>query len=176
MSTDWLRWLIAAAMAGVVLFHVVRLRSRSHRRDADLTHAAMGVVMSVMLIGVLAPSDSRRLALAFAAPLLWFVWRGMYGYVMDGVRALGPPIRLVVGCAAMVYMLAVPSTATPSMSRMTMSAGSPTVVGALLVATLGVAAWTVTRPATVGLPRTPALAAGCQLAMNAATVYMLMAM
>ena len=60
------------------------------------------------------------------------------------------------------------------MPGMTTSAVSP-VATALLAATVGVAAWTMThRPA--GFSRPPALAAGCQLATNAATVYMLPAM
>jgi uncharacterized protein DUF5134 len=184
MSASWLRWLFAAAMIGVALFHVVRLAaSRDRHRpdgvDVELTHAAMGVVMTVMLIGVLAPSDSRRLALVFLAPLLWFVWRGLHSFVMHGARAVGPPVRHVVGCAAMVYMLVVLSTAGPAMPGMSMAApssASPLVAGSLLIATVAVAGWTLARPRVVGLPAAPALAAGCQLAMNAATVYMLVAM
>jgi hypothetical protein len=179
MSTSWLRWLCAAAMIGVVLFHVVRLvsaRARGVRPDAELAHAAMGAVMAVMLVGVLGPSDGRLLAVGFAASLVWFVWRGLHSFVMDGARAVGAPVRLVVGCAAMVYMLVVLSLAGPSMPGMTMPVGSPALVVTLLVATLGVAAWTLIRPVALGLPRSPALAAGCQLAMNAATVYMLVAL
>lgn len=181
MSMSWLRWVFAAAMLGVAVFHLVRLVSsrRRHRPDAEFTHAAMAVVMTVMLVGVLAPANGRLLALCFAAPLGWFVWRGLHSFVMDGVRTVGAPVRLVVGCAAMVYMLvalAAASTSMPGMAMPSASLLSPVIAGALLVATLGVAAWTVTRPVAVGLPSRPALAAGCQLAMNAATVYMLVAM
>jgi hypothetical protein len=82
----------------------------------------------------------------------------------------------------MVYMLVAGSGAAtaaspmPGMSMASTSLSSPIVTGTLLVATLAVALWTAARPRAVGLPATPALAAGCQLAMNAATAYMLVAM
>jgi hypothetical protein len=187
MSTSWLRWAFAAAMIGVAIFHITRLlasraRHGPDRADAELTHVAMGVVMTAMLLGVLAPIESRRLAMLFALPLVWFVWRGVHSYVLDGPRAVGAPTRHVVGCAAMVYMLVAVSGAStavstmPGMSMASTSHSLPIVPGTLLLATLAVAVSTVVRPRTVGLPATPALAAGCQLAMNAATVYMLMAM
>jgi hypothetical protein len=186
MSTSWLRWAFAAAMIGVALFHVIRMiapraRQRPDSMDAEITHAAMGVVMTVMLLGVLAPAEGRRLAVLFAIPLVWFVWRGLHSYVMDGPQAVGTPTRHVVGCAAMVYMLVAVSgpraaSSMPGMSMASTSPSSPVAAGALLVATVGVALWTVARPRAVGLPAQPALAAGCQLAMNAATVYMLLAL
>jgi Domain of unknown function (DUF5134) len=189
MSTSWLRWALAAAMIAVVVYHLARLaESRLGRHparfDVELTHAAMGVVMTVMLVGSLAASDGRRLAMLFAAPLVWFIWRGMHSYVMDGPRAVGMPARQVIGCAAMVYMLIAltgASSAATAVSGMSMPATaspvpSPLLAGLLAVATLGVAGWTVMRARTTGASVRPALTVGCQLAMNATTVYMLVAM
>jgi hypothetical protein len=186
MSTSWLRWTFAAATIAVALFHVTRLVvsgawGRRHGVDADLTHAAMGAVMAVMLLGGLGPSESRRLAVLFGIPLVWFAWRSMHAYVMDGPRSVGTPARHVVGCAAMVYMLLAVSSTTlaassmPGMSMASPSLSAPIATTTLLVATIGVALWTMARPRAVGVPETPALAAGCQLAMSAATAYMLMA-
>jgi hypothetical protein len=192
MLTDAPRWLAVVAMVGVVLFHALRLvRAGARRRHADvadeLTHTAMGLVMVVMLAGALSPADSRRLAVVFLAPLAWFAWRVLHSYVMDGAAGVGGPARQTVGCAAMVYALIVLSSAGASaaMPGMAMSApamSAPAVPAAslltiaLVAASVAVAAVTVVRPRVVGLPTTPALAAGCQVAMSASMVYMLVAM
>jgi hypothetical protein len=183
-APGWLRWAFATAMVAVAVYHLARLvgsrrPSRRAPADVELTHSAMGVVMTVMLVGTLAPSDSRRLALMFAVPALWFLWRGLRSYVLDGARATGAPARQVLGCAAMVYMLVALAGSGPAMAGMPRSAvrvPSAALGAALVIATLAVAAWTVLRARAVRCAETPALNTGCQLAMNVTTVYMLMAM
>ena len=188
-----MRWVFTLAMLGVVGFHLLRLlRARTATRGAPiadhLTHAAMGTAMGAMLVGVVAPAGGGYLAALFALPLLWFLWRGVYGFVMDGARAIAPSARHVVGCAAMVYMLAIVATgsangsAGSAMPGMDMamptsaSLASPAVTAALVVATLVIAGWTVSGQRFAAPVATPALAAGCQVAMSTATVYMLVAM
>jgi hypothetical protein len=77
-APGWLRWAFAVAMIAVALYHLARLvMSRVVRRttavDVELSHAAMGAVMAMMLVGTLAGPDGRLLALIFGAPTLWFV-------------------------------------------------------------------------------------------------------
>jgi hypothetical protein len=208
VSADgWLRWTLAAAMIAVVCYHLARLagarvRERPIHRDVELGHAGMGVVMTAMLVGSLSVSLSRGLALVFVVSMLWFASRSIRKYVLAGprgfVRLLGP----AVGCAAMVYMLAalagvgrssaMAGTSMAAMHKMSMPGmsapghssplamlASPVMAGALVLATVALAAWTVSRrPLRAEFGRDSAASAlgiGCGLAVNVTTVYMLVA-
>ena len=204
-APGWLRWALAAAMIAVACYHLARLvRARIGRgaihRDVELGHAGMGVVMTAMLVGSLSESHSRDLALIFVASMLWFASRSIGRYVLDGPRGVGPLLEPAVGCASMVYMLAVlagiggsstmagmsmPDSAT--MAGMSMP-GQPSplavltspVLGTVLVlVTVALAAWSVgrwrIRVELVGDSVTPVLGLGCGLAVNVTTVCMLVA-
>jgi hypothetical protein len=166
-----------------------------------LGHAGMGAVMTAMLVGSLSESGSRDLELVFVASMLWFATRSVSRYVMDGPRGVGPLLELAVGCAAMVYMLAVLAgiggTATMAASRM---AGAATMAGApmpgrpsplavltspvlgtlLVLATVALTAWSAHRwhltAERAGDSVAPMLGFGCGLAVNITTVCMLVAM
>ncbi|HEY2041811.1 MAG TPA: DUF5134 domain-containing protein [Jatrophihabitans sp.] len=218
-STMWLRWALAAVMAATAGYHIVRLVAfglRRHRLeiDVDLSHAAMGATMAAMLLGSLSPGDSRRWAIAFLVPTLWFAWLSMIRYAHVGDRdaddgggvSFGDPARQVLACAAMLYMLLVGGASTAGMSGATMAAmhvagaghlsiaTSPALGALLLVAMVGVTAQSyrtclgylgylgmsrIRRPASPRDPAAapgamaPSLTAGCRLAMNVTTVYML---
>jgi hypothetical protein len=211
-APGWLRWTLAAAMIAVVCYHLARLasarvRQRPIHHDVELGHAGMGVVMTAMLVGSLSVSLSRGLALAFVVSMLWFASRSVRNYLLAGPRGVARLLGPAVGCAAMVYMLAVlagvgrwsatagTSTAgmhemsMPGMSMDGMSAhghssplamlASPVVAGALVLATVALAAWTVSRrPLRAefgGNSAACALGIGCGLAVNVTTVYMLVA-
>ncbi len=82
-----LSWAFAAAMVLTTVAHLGRLVTpwRSRRTfDVDLAGAAMGVGMAIMLVGPLTPSASRRWALLFAVPALWFIVRVLDAYFTDG--------------------------------------------------------------------------------------------
>ncbi len=194
MPADWLPWLLAAAMVGVAAYHVARLiatRVRHHAAsmDVELTHAAMGAAMTAMLVGLVAPAADLWLALPFVAMATWFAVRGVHTYVMDGVtpRAVAAAWQ-VVGCAAMAYMLlaVVRSATTTHMAGMVMGGNGRSDVSwpglrlLLVGATVAWAGWTMFRvvdgrSTSAGAGRV-GLSAGCQLAMNMTTVYMLVAM
>ncbi|MDT5182076.1 MAG: hypothetical protein QOI29_234 [Mycobacterium sp.] len=224
MSTPgWLRWTLAAAMIAVVCYHLARLasarlRQRPIHHDVELGHAGMGVVMAAMLVGSLSVSLSRGLALVFVVSMLWFASRSIRRYVLVGPRGVAPLLGPALGCAAMVYMLAVlagvggssatagtsmagipemsipemsmPGMSMPGMSMDGMSAhghsspltllASPVMAGALVLGTVALAAWTVSRrPLRAqfgGNSAASALGIGCGLAVNFTTVYMLVVM
>jgi hypothetical protein len=178
-------------------------RSRWHRRrcdaDVELTHAAMGLTMAVMAAGNLSVGTSGRLAAVFAVPTLWFGVRTVHSYVMSGPQAMGRHFRQCVGCAAMLFMLAGSATtagaaalahtgrANAPMPDMAMASTGASAAHRLIAGTLAAAILAVTLgtlaanrrtgprpPATEpGGVATPTLAAGCQFAMNAAAVCML---
>jgi hypothetical protein len=204
-------WILAGAMIATAGYHAgrmvaARVRCRRCEADVDVTHAVMGVAMSLMLVGSLTPGASLRWAMAFAIPAVWFVCRGVHAYVMDGGgQAFGQHVRQGVGCAAMLYMVLATAATGPSaahgMAGMHTSGaatgpaqGWATATAGLIpsrqldvllaVATAGVAIWTWrliwsagrARLATTRPPNTelaPAVTAGCQLAMNVTTIYML---
>jgi hypothetical protein len=112
-----LRWVLAALMVGVTLFHVLRLLSarfiRSHGRiGVELTHAAMGAVMTAMLVGTLARATTQLLIFVFLASTAWFAVLGIHSYIWSGRSALEVPVQQAVNCAAMTYMLAVVAVPT----------------------------------------------------------------
>jgi hypothetical protein len=206
-----LRAALAVIMIAVAAYHCGRLvtgqrqrreqRWAGHQLDVDLTHAAMGVAMATMLAGSLNDDGARLLAFAFIGPALWFSWRAMRSYVIEGPRAVGTCVGQALACIAMVYMLAlaassvhpgaVPGTQMAGMAGMPgmVAAGGPLAlgrpVGALLLLAMAVA--TVAATASIGRARrprhdgpsggpdglAPVIAASCQLAMNVSAVYML---
>lgn len=202
-----LRWVLATAMLVTAVYHIGRIAmARPPRRrcdlDVDMTHAAMSVGMSLMLVGSLGAHGNIVWLAVFAAATLWFVVRTTHGYVMHGVTTAGPHAREALGCAVMLGMLAITAVATAhaglvrfganDMAGMAMPRGSSTadthvITAALLLVMVGVSIWTAAglSPArrgslawaTVDAPRVqtraPNLTAGCQLATNATAVYML---
>jgi hypothetical protein len=188
MSTpDEARWIGAALMLGVTLYHLLRLLvgsfdRRRGRIDVELTHAAMGAAMTGMLVGTLAPATSRMLIILFAAPLSWFTIIGVHSYIWTGRARLGVPVQQVVNCAAMTYMLAVAAIhAGHGMASMP-PAPLPSVplTTVLAVATVAVAIPAVRRlracPARADKGVLPSLSVGCQVAMSGTAVVMLVAM
>ena len=178
----WLRWSLAALMIAITCYHLVRVAARRRdEADVDLTQAAMGVAMSLMLVGALTTGASRAWALGFVAPTLWFVGRSLMGYIRLGLAAVGGPLRQTVVSAAMLVMLlvagAVPARAgTPPMAVPSMGSAATTGGSALVLALVaGVAAVAVSTASQLR-PRAGSslVRPGCQLAMNVTTVYMLL--
>lgn len=198
-SPAWPCMLLAAALAVATCYHARRLlvgiRSGHLRLDVDLTHILMGLAMTAMLLEALPRSSEVWLVAAFTPAALWFAVVAVRRYVFEGPGQVGRETVHAVGCAAMAYMLApaaglrLPSataasvvapvgTATPhtmagmAMPGMGAALGGPVLAGALLAAVSGAALWTVWH--TRRYPGGPA-AVGCQVAMNAAAAYMLVA-
>ncbi|BEP13554.1 hypothetical protein acdb102_18650 [Acidothermaceae bacterium B102] len=181
-GASWLRWSLAALMIAITCYHLVRVAAaRRDEADVDLTHAAMGVAMALMLVGALTSGASRAWALVFVAPTLWFVGRSLVGYIRLGLAAVGGPLRQTVVSAAMLVMLLVAGApaaragsspmAMPSMGS-SATAGGNVLVLALVAGVAAVAISTASRlrPRTGSSLVNP----GCQLAMNVTTVYMLL--
>ena len=209
-APGWLRWTLAVAMLAVALYHLGRLVAARWRRvdgprqvdpslqlDVELTHAAMGSTMTVMVVDAVAPVGLRGLGLVFVAALVWFASRTVYGYAVHGPRGADVSVRQIIGCAAMAYMLlvlaapsAVAGTMTGGMTGMSMTGtsmggaagsavhalSSPVFRVLVASATVGVAGWTVACMRVRSVAAGPALSLGCQLAVSATTVYMLVAM
>ena len=167
-APDWVRWTLAVMMMVAAGYHLSRGVRRSARLDAELAHGAAGVAMAAMLAGSVATTDARALAVAFALPLLWFAWRSVHVYVLDGPHFVLPTVQVAVGSAAMVYMLAV-LTSAHGMSDMS-PVSVPVLAWGLAIATVAVTGWTVRRL------RPGAVATGCQAAMSLTTVVMLITM
>ena len=209
----WLRWMLAVAMIAVALYHLARLAADGWRRvrppasigigarvgvddpiavDVELTHAAMGTTMTVMMLDAVAPAGVHSLALAFLVALLWFAARTVHGYATAGRGSAGISARQVIGCAAMAYMLLVLTAPSAAAGHMTGAMGGMSMAGAgssvlttlssplfrVLVAgaTVGAAGWTIARMRVRAVASGPAVSLGCQLAVSATTVFMLVAM
>jgi Domain of unknown function (DUF5134) len=183
-AAGWLRWAIAALMIAIAGYHLARLaiarrRARRTEADVDLTHAAMGAAMAMMLVGALTAQASRGWALAFAGPTLWFVFRTLIDYVRQ--HPIGHPLTQAVISGTMVFMLL--GTATHG-SGMAMADQGPVLL--LAAAVVAVAIRTTTSigrrndSAAGGVLASrvlaPNLTAACQLAMNGTTVFMLVLM
>ncbi len=190
LGDAWLRWAVAVVMVATAAYHVarlstVRLPSPAARHvDVEVAHAAMAVAMTGMLVGSFSDGSAGRWwAAGFGLASVWFVGRGTYGYVMDGAGGFGPRAREAVCCAAMAYMLVaagstVALTMSPAKSGMTHMVAAHHGVGvalgmALLLVMVAVSLASV-RAVVVRSACSPA-AAGCQFALNVATVYMLAA-
>jgi Domain of unknown function (DUF5134) len=185
-GASWLRWSLAALMIAITCYHLVRLAAeRRDEADVDLTHAAMGVAMALMLVGALTSGASRVWALAFVAPTLWFVGRSLVGYIRLGLglglAAVGGPVRQTVVSASMLVMLLVGGApaaragtspmAMPGMSGAHVTGGNVLVLAlAAGVAAVAISTASRLRPRTGSSLVNP----GCQLAMNVTTVYMLL--
>jgi hypothetical protein len=135
---------------------------------------------------VLAPADLRGLGIIFVVPMLWFVARTVRSYQAGGPRSADVVAQQVIACGAMAYMLlalAGPSarpTAGNAMVGMSMS-GSPTASSPVLrlvviAAIAGLCGWTIVRLRVRSMEAGPAMGVGCQLAVNATTIYMLIVM
>jgi hypothetical protein len=198
----WLGCVLAAVMIAVAGYHGVRLVAacvlgRLRGADVGATHVAMGIGMVLMLTGALTPSGSRWWTLGFGAATVWFTWRTMYAYVMDGTAETAAHLRQAVATAAMLYMLlaaARPAVTPPTghagmeMHASPGTSGLATVVpdravGLLLAAVVAaVAAWTgrglaSSRRMPDARAALPHVVTGCcQLAMNVTAVLMLLAM
>jgi hypothetical protein len=173
-----LRWTFAALMLVTTAYHLWRLVAPRLRApgnpDVDVTHAGMGIAMVIMLVGSLSTGSSRMLAFAAAIPTAWFGWRALRSYVLYDARTFGHNLRQALVSVAMLYLLVAGSSSSTAMAGMPMDFSSRQLLDALLVlAVLGAAVSSV-RPLRQ-LAR-PNLAAGCQLAMNVTTVYMLAVM
>ena len=162
----------------------------------ELTHAAMGTTMTVMVLDAVAPAGVRSLGLVFVAALVWFAARTVHSYATNGLRSADVVAGQVIGCAAMAYMLLVLTASsttvghvtgamTGAMSGMSMAGAGGSVVTALSApvfrglvvgATIGVAGWTIARMRVRAVAAGPVVSLGCQLAVSATTVYMLVAM
>jgi hypothetical protein len=200
-APGWLRWALATAMIAVALYHSSRLVASGRRApqheahaevDIELTHAAMGVAMTLMVLDALAPAYFLTLGWLFVVPTFWFVSRALHTYGANGLRSADVAARQVIGCTAMVYMLvvlaapssrpAVARTVTGAMSGMSMS--GPSALSAfvspirviVVVATVVLCGWTIARMRGRAADAGPALGLGCQLAVNVTTIYMLLAM
>lgn len=197
-SVGWLPLGLAGLLVAVTGYHLYHLTPAGHghqrRLDVDLSHALMGGLMVWMLGSDLPECVGPWLVVGFGVATAWFACAGVRRYVLDGPGEVGREAVQVAVFAAMTYMLAVmgglsvPSAGRPgglvqsaaSMPGMAMPAGEAggrVLAGLLLAAVLAAAAWTVR--IAVGRARTDRpgrVATGCHLAMDAATVYMLLAL
>jgi hypothetical protein len=196
-GASWLRWSLAVLMAAIALYHVVRLVAAHRRRhygeaDVDLTHAAMGSAMAMMLVGAVSLRTSQLWAAGFAGIAAWFVLRTLLGYVRAGAGAVMPPLRQSVLSGAMLLMLLAATTPAAGgagstlMRGMAMSDAGASDRGLLFLVAAVVAIVAIGTAAGLA-PRSrqaaasdgtlaPRMTAACQLAMNATTVYMLLLM
>ena len=121
----WLTGLLAAVMLTVAAYNAARLVAasrwgRAAELDADGVHVVMGVAMAGMLAPGLGFAPARLWQAFFAAAGAWFGWQ----YVRTRRGAgLGPrrcphPLPHLIECAAMVFMLALP-TALPATAAAT---------------------------------------------------------
>ncbi len=197
-------WALAGVMVTITGHHLTHVaRSlRSGRRaalDIDLTHAAMGVVMAIMLVGSLTSRAAAGWAIGFTVATGWFAGRTLRSYFRDSPRSVAPPLAQTLTGVAMVYMLAGTATAGGSasgaeaagmdlggmnMTGMAPDGGTPSFTAGwltivVIAASIGVVIWTAgrLRPAVATAGSGPgAVAASCQLAMSVTTVYMLVLM
>jgi hypothetical protein len=188
---------LLAAVTGYHLYHLSPFAGRGgHQRriDVDLSHALMGGLMVWMLRRDLPGGAGPWLVAGLAGTTAWFVVAGVRRYVLDGPGEVGREAVQVAVFAAMTYLaalaagLSLPSAdvsgglvpPTSSMPGMVMPAGGSAqrlLAGLLLAAVLLAAAWTVrTGARRTRADRPDRVATGCQLAMDAATVYMLLAL
>ncbi len=200
-APDWVRRILAVAMIGVAMYHLSRLaifrRSGLDPKptvvqvDVELTHVAMGSAMALMVSDTLAPDDLRGLVLVFVVPMFWFLLRTVRGYVRGGPKLADIAARQVIACAAMAYML-LAVAGTPmrpgfgaGMNGMSMGTSvspalsafsSPILRLVVIVAIAGLCAWTVARHRAHAPSAGPAMGVGCQLAVNATTIFMLIAL
>jgi hypothetical protein len=143
-APDWWRRILAVAMVLVAMYHLSRLAAfrragapvQAHpvHVDVELTHAAMGSAMALMVLDALAPAHLRSLGLLFLAPTLWFATRAIRGYAVHGLHGADVAARQVIGCAAMAYMLlilAAPSGGLAGMGQMSMSGSGSSALGTI---------------------------------------------
>lgn len=191
---------LLVAVTGYHLYHLTpAARGHRHQRriDVDLSHALMGGLMAWMLLRELPGAAGPWLVASLGATTAWFVGAGVRRYVLDGPGEVGREAVQVAVFAAMTYTLALagglslPSAgqpdglaqspaAMPGMAGMTApggGAGGRVLAAVLLAAVLAAAAWTVRLAAGRARTHRPdRLATGCHLAMDAAAVYMLLAL
>lgn len=190
------RWVLAALMIAASGYHgarvVVAVRRRARAGLAvDLTHAAMGIGMTIMLVGPMSAPAGHLWAFGLAVPACWFAARAARCFTSVPSGTVRHDAGQAVLCGAMIYLLVLESMpGIPDMSGMPMSVPTSlpmasgwavvarTLAMALLLGCLAITvghAWSMwPRPATstrAALAR--AAYGGCQMAMGLTTVYML---
>jgi hypothetical protein len=201
----WLAGAFAGAMLATAGYCLTRLalslrRRRPTDRPADGIHVLMGVAMAGMLVPRLRVVPTAGWEALFAAGAVLFLWR------MARPRGAAAPrprpahdIQHLLGCGAMVYMLAVMTGhavgvgpgaglgTVPGNAAGAMSGGGEAVSSlglVLAVALFGCVVWTADRISTLapvavgalsgfGVPLSPRLAASCEIAMGITMGYML---
>jgi hypothetical protein len=123
--------------------------------------------------------------------MLWFVVRTIRNYVVSGPRSADVVARQVIACGAMAYMLlavtgpSIGPSMSSAMSGMSMAGSGSSAFSALsspalrlivIVVIVGLCAWTLARQREHSVATGPVLGVGCQLAVNATTIYMLIVM
>lgn len=109
----WLSWPMAGLMVISALYHVGRLvtagqRGRTNGYDVDLAHLVMCTAMAAMLVMTFGALLATTWAVVLGVPTLWFMHRALRALVSDGARAMIGPVRQLLMCAAMLFMLVVP--------------------------------------------------------------------
>lgn len=200
LSSAWVPAALTVLLAGASGYHLLRLGTgvgtRHARPDLDLTHILMGVTMAWMLLAGLARPYAVGLVAGFGLAGAWYTVAAVRRYVRDGPGQVGRDAIQAVGCAAMAWMLvpaaglgrplgadamgpAVSGLAMPGMAMPAGGAEGRVLTVAVLVAVAVASGWTLRRAVTRpdrprGAHADGPLAAGCQLAMNAAAAYMLL--
>ena len=182
-APGWSRWILVGLLLGVATYHLLRLLSGRWRRNSgkiyqELTHLITAAAMTAMLVGALAPAGDRLLTIMFGASAVWFAASSIHSYIVYGPATLGARAQLVAGCTAMTYMLTALEHRNPmaSMGAHSIPSAPLTVLFVGAIAAVTVVSLRDLRACPTGLGARPALAAGCQLAMNATTVFMLVSM
>jgi hypothetical protein len=203
----WLAATFAVIMIGTAGYCLTRLavswrRRRPTDRQVDAMHVLMGVAMAGMLVPRLRLLWTGGWEIIFAVSAVVFAWR-----IARGARnRSGHDAQHLLGCAAMLYMLALlaplaartgpPGPAAPGMPGSAAPGSAVPLV--LAVALLGCVVWTADRmssmapvaelaargsglPAGPGMaaapvPLSPRLSACCEIATGVTMGYMLITM
>jgi hypothetical protein len=195
-SASPLGWVLAGVMGATAVYHLVRLvptlRSAAIVQvDVDLVHAAMGLAMAAMFLGLLGRTASVSGAVAFLLATLWFSARGlraprlwpqalasaamlyMLAGASSGAMPVGAPVLGGHGPGAPSGSMAGMSDALAGPARL---AASPLLDAAFLVLMVGLVLWTYRELDRAHAARVERMGVGCQLATNVGAVVMLLLM
>lgn len=178
---------LTACFCAARLWHTVWDRCPGHR-DADVAGVAMATVMAIGLAG--APDiPTVPTAFGFSAAAIWFGWRCMHAYVIDGSRVPSIAVHLRHGVlsAAMAAMVvgSVAATGGQPSTMAGMGAGSAAARLAMLSVLVPLALVAARdcvvfvrgpSPSAERVLGSPRLAVGCELAMTATMGYLLLSM
>jgi hypothetical protein len=108
---DWERWFLATVMIAIAIYHLGRpvaaeLWSRRVELVTDLSHAAMGSTMALMLLTPLTAQADHLWSGLFLFCSLWFIARSLRLWRTTGRAAVARPAGEALLSAAMVVMLA----------------------------------------------------------------------